>query len=75
MRPAGLAVSETDAQAAQSRLSSQNIMSVRFQCTQTVTAMVMKHGTARFVFVPIEVSNLLGWLSASNSARAPGGVA
>jgi hypothetical protein len=70
-----LGVSETDAKAAQSRLSSQNIMSVRFQCIQTVTALVRKHGTAHFVFVPIEVSNLLGWLNASNSARAPGGAA
>jgi hypothetical protein len=75
MRPAGLAVNETDAQAAQSRLPTENIMSVRFQCTQTVTAMVMKHGTAHFVFAPIEVSNRLGWLSASNSARAPDGAA
>jgi hypothetical protein len=40
-----------------------------------VTAMVMKHGIEHFVVVPIEVSNLLGWLSASNSARAPDGAA
>jgi len=32
------------------------------QCIQTVAAIVRKHGTAHFVFVPIEVSNLLGWL-------------
>jgi len=37
--------------------------------------MVMKYGTTHSVFVAIEVSNLSGWLSASNAERARVGTA